>query len=88
MLPPYLRSWLLILGMSGLIVLFWFVGGGAGLRYLVSIGFTNLSLHVSYFSLSKGTLYWGYVMSVLRMGCDRLVRMGWISVWEDRRAHV
>ncbi|KAH9484107.1 hypothetical protein JR316_0003587 [Psilocybe cubensis] len=28
-------SWLLIFGMSGLIVLFWFVGGGIALRYLV-----------------------------------------------------
>lgn len=30
------RSWVLILGMSGLIVLFWFVGGGVALRYFVS----------------------------------------------------
>lgn len=30
------RSWVLILGVSGLIVLFWFVGGGVALRYLVS----------------------------------------------------
>ncbi|KAF8177620.1 peptidase M50B-like-domain-containing protein [Pholiota molesta] len=29
------RSWLLILGMSGLIVLFWFISGGIALRYLV-----------------------------------------------------
>lgn len=29
------RSWVLILGMSGLIVLFWFVAGGVALRYLV-----------------------------------------------------
>ncbi|KAF9533646.1 peptidase M50B-like-domain-containing protein [Crepidotus variabilis] len=28
-------TWLLIAGMSGLIVLFWFVGGGIALRYLV-----------------------------------------------------
>ncbi|KAI0345054.1 hypothetical protein BDW22DRAFT_990120 [Trametopsis cervina] len=28
-------TWLLILGMSGLIVLFWFVGGGVALRYFV-----------------------------------------------------
>ncbi|KAI0831651.1 peptidase M50B-like-domain-containing protein [Trametes gibbosa] len=28
-------TWLLILGMSGLIVLFWFVAGGVALRYLV-----------------------------------------------------
>lgn len=31
------RSWVLILGMSGLIVLFWFVAEGEGLRYFVSI---------------------------------------------------
>ncbi len=30
------RTWLLILGMSGLIVLFWFVGEGVALRYFVS----------------------------------------------------
>ena len=29
------RTWLLILGMSGLIVLFWFVAGGVALRYFV-----------------------------------------------------
>jgi len=28
-------TWLLILGMSGLIVLFWFVGGGVALRYFI-----------------------------------------------------
>jgi len=28
---------MLILGMSGLIVLFWFVGGGVALRYLVRL---------------------------------------------------
>ena len=73
----HFRSWVLILGMSGLIVLFWFVGGGAALRYLVSIGLTNLSLHVLhlFFFPPKGTLYWGHVMPVLCMGCDRLVRM-------------
>ncbi|KAI0028186.1 peptidase M50B-like-domain-containing protein [Vararia minispora EC-137] len=30
-----LLTWVLILGMSGLIVLFWFVGGGSALRYFV-----------------------------------------------------
>ena len=40
-----LRSWVLILGMSGLIVLFWFVGEGVALRYFVSIS-SNSSLHV------------------------------------------
>jgi hypothetical protein len=28
-------SWLLILGMAGLIILFWFVGGGIALRFFV-----------------------------------------------------
>jgi len=28
-------TWVLILGMAGLIVLFWFIDGGAGLRYLI-----------------------------------------------------
>ena len=32
----FCRTWLLILGMSGLIVLFWFVAGGVALRYFVS----------------------------------------------------
>ena len=32
------RTWVLILGMSGLIVLFWFIEGGVALRYLVRIG--------------------------------------------------
>jgi hypothetical protein len=43
------RSWVLILGMSGLIVLFWFVGEGVALRYFVSMNFTNLSLACSYY---------------------------------------
>ena len=30
------RTWVLILGMSGIIVLFWFVSGGSALRYFVS----------------------------------------------------
>ena len=30
-----IRSWLLIFGMTGLIVLFWFVAGGVALRYFV-----------------------------------------------------
>ena len=76
----HFRSWVLILGMSGLIVLFWFVGESAALRYFVSISFTNLFLHVlTFFS---GTFHWGHVMLVLRMGCDRLVGMVWISVRE------
>jgi hypothetical protein len=33
----FIRSWVLILGMSGLIVLFWFVGGGVALRFFVSL---------------------------------------------------
>lgn len=33
--PP--RTWALIAGMSGLIVLFWFVGGGVALRYFVRV---------------------------------------------------
>lgn len=42
----HFRSWILILGMSGLILLFWFVGKGVALRYFVSTGFTNLSSNV------------------------------------------
>ena len=30
------RTWVLLLGMSGLIVLFWFLNGGEVLRFLVS----------------------------------------------------
>lgn len=37
------RTWILILGMSGLIVLFWFVKGGVALRYLVSSHFQLLN---------------------------------------------
>jgi hypothetical protein len=32
----FLRTWVLLLGMSGLIVLFWLLNGGEVLRYLVS----------------------------------------------------
>ncbi len=31
------RTWVLLLGMSGLIVLFWLLNGGEVLRYLVSV---------------------------------------------------
>jgi hypothetical protein len=33
------RTWVLLLGMSGLIVLFWLLNGGEVLRYLVSASF-------------------------------------------------
>ena len=36
------RTWALILGMTGLIVLFWFVGGGVALRYFVSVFLIHL----------------------------------------------
>ena len=75
LMPLSLRSWILILGMSGLIVLFWFAGGGVALRYLVGIGFTGLSFDVLTLP-SSGTLYWGHVMFVLCMGYNRLVGMG------------
>jgi hypothetical protein len=32
----FIRTWVLLLGMSGLIILFWFLKGGEALRYLVS----------------------------------------------------
>jgi len=35
------RTWGLILGMTGLIILFWFVAGGAALRYLASSSSTT-----------------------------------------------
>ena len=34
------RTWVLLLGMSGLIILFWFLKGGEALRYLVSHPFS------------------------------------------------
>lgn len=34
-LTTLFRTWILILGMSGIIVLFWFVDGGNALRYFV-----------------------------------------------------
>lgn len=37
------RTWVLILGMSGLIVLFWFVAGGVALRYFVRLLLRSLS---------------------------------------------
>jgi hypothetical protein len=33
----FTRTWVLLLGMSGLIVLFWFLNNGEVLRFLVSI---------------------------------------------------
>ena len=33
----HFRTWVVILGITGLILLFWFVGGGVALRYVVSI---------------------------------------------------
>jgi hypothetical protein len=33
----FIRTWVLLLGMSGLIVLFWFLKGGEVLRFLVSL---------------------------------------------------
>ena len=56
MIPPSLRSWILILGMSGLIVLFWFVAGGVALRYLVRIDFISILLYVLTFFLFRYSL--------------------------------
>lgn len=38
------RTWLLILGMSGLIILFWFVANSVALRYLVSVVYVLIFL--------------------------------------------
>ena len=46
----FCRTWLLILGMSGLIVLFWFVAGGVALRYFVSCLFIRALLPSQYTS--------------------------------------
>lgn len=42
------RTWVLILGVSGLVVLFWFVEGGVALRYFVRYSIHMLSLIHSY----------------------------------------
>ena len=49
--PPWMRNslgvyrtWVLIIGMTGLIVLFWFVAGGVALRYFVRRGPLRLGL--------------------------------------------
>jgi len=63
------RTWALILGMSGLVVLFWFAGGGVALRYFVSppVPFPS-SLDCN---LHEGTLHRSDVMHVCAMGCHR-----------------
>lgn len=41
-------TWALIAGMTGLIVLFWFVAGGVALRYFVSFSLRCIFMHRAY----------------------------------------
>jgi hypothetical protein len=61
------RTWLLILGVSGLIILFWFVKDAIALRYFVSVkdGLCRVNL-----SVLSGSLYWCNVMHVRIVGCS------------------
>ena len=63
LMPLSRRSWILILSMSALIVFFWFIGGGVALRFLVSKGFTHLSIRILIFFCAQ-VLFIG-VMSCL-----------------------
>lgn len=65
------RTWLLILGMSGLIILFWFVAGSVALRYLVcpfcDLLIDEWPIHARFL----GAVHWCHVMHVRSVGCHR-----------------
>jgi len=61
---------MLILGMSGLIVLFWFVGGGVALRYLVC--------WFSVFIVSERLIFLSRLCS--SVSCHVCTRSGMLSV--------
>lgn len=63
------RTWFLILGMSGIIVLFWFVGGGVALRFLVSYFLRPFTAETHYSCFLQGTVYRCHVMYVRSLGC-------------------
>lgn len=44
------RTWALLLGVSGLIILFWFLKGGEVLRYLVSAAVPPFSSNLAVFT--------------------------------------
>lgn len=67
----FFRTWALILGMSGLIVLFWFVGGGVALRYFVCYCFP-WRFHLDDIGY-KGPVYRCNVLHVCTLGCSRYV---------------
>ena len=68
------RSWVLILGMSGLIVLFWFVEGGEALRYLVR--FPSLPIRPVFITgRCPGFVYWCHVRFICSLGRDRYVNV-------------
>ena len=60
----------MILGMSGLIVLFWFVAGGVALRYFVS---NSCPLAVSGLMQLLGPIHRRHVLHVCSVGCRRWV---------------
>ena len=68
------RTWVLILGMSGLIVLFWFVAEGEALRYLVRI--PSLPIRPMFVTgLFSDFVYWCHVRSLCYLGRGRYVEV-------------
>jgi hypothetical protein len=69
------RTWVLLLGMSGLIVLFWFLKGGEVLRYFVS--WTRVPLLAAAWlidaGVSLGVIRGRHVMPLRPLGRHRCV---------------
>jgi hypothetical protein len=71
------RTWVLLLGMSGLIILFWFLKGGEVLRYLVSPRIKTVSLPLPFFfgflkrACVIGSVHWRHVVPLCPLGRDR-----------------
>jgi hypothetical protein len=64
------RTWALLLGMSGLIILFWFLEGGEALRYLVSSFSYLLTAPVAH-RVVLGAVHRRHVVLVRPLGCHR-----------------
>jgi hypothetical protein len=68
-LVAFARAWVLLLGMSGLIVLFWFLKGGEVLRYLVSSDVSPFSCRV-YLAVYLGVIHRRHVVPLCPLGRD------------------
>jgi hypothetical protein len=65
------RTWVLLLGVSGLIVLFWFLSGDEALRYFVSFSIKKGFVVEAHLCVSVGAVRRRHVVSLCPLGRNR-----------------